>query len=377
MKYYKLILVLIFTISLSCSNNKKQCFLVGDLKNVEGRTYLYLKDLQEDKLVDSILVRNGKFKIKLEIDHPKEFLIHNKRNQFEFRDSKTIWLEPANVNISGDFNFLKNLKINGSESNLIYETYQKMLDSLKTKITSTWQSMDLEKNTETKEIIQKKYDSLKVLIPKKVLMNLLTNSNSYVTLSILYKECYFAFRHLSKKEISQVYDKLPDSLKNTSLGTDILKYINLPGIPNVGEQAYEIAQSNPENKLIKLSDFKGKYVLVEFWSSSCGPCRMSNKEMRKIYDKYKNSNFEILGVAGDNKKEDWIKAIATDSITWPNISDLKGWHNEAFLVYDITNKGIPYNILIDPKGTIIREALCSPIALEKEMKKILEDKNGL
>ena len=377
MKHCKLILVLILTVPLSCTNIKNQCFIDGDLKNIKGRVYVYLKDLQEDKFVDSILVINGKFKFKLEIDHPKDFLIHNKRNQFEFRDSKTIWLEPGKVNISGDFNFLKNLKITGSASNSIYETYQKMLDSLNHKITAARQSIFLEKNIQSKEIIQKKYDSLKALLPKKAFMNLLSNSNSYVTLSILYKECYFAFRNLGKNEIRQVYYKLPDSLKNTSLGVDILKYINLPEIPKVGEQAYEIAQSNPENKLIKLSDFKGKYVLVEFWSSNCGPCRVYNREIRKIYDKFKDSNFEILGVSGDIKKEDWLGAITMDSITWPSISDLKGWHNEAFLVYDITNKGIPYNILIDPKGIIIREDLCNPLALEKELKTIFEEKNGL
>jgi len=155
-------------------------------------------------------------------------------------------------------------------------------------------------------------------------------------------------------------------------GIKIKKYIELPEPPKVGDLAPEIIQLTPEGDTIKLSDYRGKYVLLDFWSSSCGPCRADFKWQRKIYKKYNPKGFEILGVSGDNDKNRWTNAIRQDSISWINISDLKGWGNEAFLLYDI--KFIPQNFLINPEGKIIMRNLCSESYADYEIGKIFENK---
>ncbi len=106
---------------------------------------------------------------------------------------------------------------------------------------------------------------------------------------------------------------------------------------------------------VSLSSYRGKYTLVDFWASWCGPCRQENPEIVKAYDMYKDKNFTILGVSLDNNKEAWLKAIEKDGLTWQQVSDLKKWESEVTELYDI--QAIPFNVLLDPQGKVIATTL--------------------
>jgi thiol-disulfide isomerase/thioredoxin len=137
----------------------------------------------------------------------------------------------------------------------------------------------------------------------------------------------------------------------------------------VGKPAPELSLEDADGKAIPISSFKGKYLLVDFWASWCGPCRMENPNVVKAYSEYKDKNFAILGVSLDKDKGAWQKAVQEDKLAWAQVSDLKYWNSHAVEVFQF--QGIPFNVLIDPQGKIIAQELRGA-DLENKLKEVLQ-----
>ncbi len=144
---------------------------------------------------------------------------------------------------------------------------------------------------------------------------------------------------------------------------------NTGGVVRLGMTAPDFTMNDTEGKPFTLSSLRGKYVLVDFWASWCGPCRGENPNVVIAYNKYKSKNFTILGVSLDEKKEPWLKAIKDDKLEWKQVSDLKYWSNATVQLYGY--ESIPYNVLLDPEGKVIATELRGA-ALEQKLAEVLK-----
>ncbi len=187
-----------------------------------------------------------------------------------------------------------------------------------------------------------------------------------------------AARMLSAQEEMAYMESFDKALDKRFPGTEMTKDYhsflaltkeNLPASTEPGAKAPELKLDDVGGKQVALSSFKGKYVLVDFWASWCGPCRAENPVVLGAYNKYKERNFTILGVSLDNNKENWIKAIVKDGLPWQQVSDLKGWSSTAAAKYGV--RSIPANFLVGPDGVILAKNLRGP-QLEEKLEEVLK-----
>jgi thiol-disulfide isomerase/thioredoxin len=150
-------------------------------------------------------------------------------------------------------------------------------------------------------------------------------------------------------------NKLSPTALQTGLGEQLRQAMEEARFNAIGSIAPDFSQTDTSGNKITLAQFRGKYVLVDFWASWCGPCRRENPNVVKVYDKFKGKNFTVVGVSLDEDREKWLLAIKKDELAWTHISDLKGWENEVAVKYKIT--AIPRNLLLGPDGKILAKDL--------------------
>ena len=179
------------------------------------------------------------------------------------------------------------------------------------------------------------------------------HSGSYLSLNVLESYAYGA----DYVDIAPLFNGLSATIQGTDAGKKFAERLPKLKAVALGATAPEFAEADTSGKVISLSSFRGKFVLIDFWASWCGPCRHENPNVVKAFSHYKGQNFTIIGVSLDRPgaKDKWLAAIHKDGLTWTQVSDLKFWDSKTAGLYAV--RGIPQNFLIDPNGKIIAKNL--------------------
>ncbi|MBL0152225.1 MAG: TlpA family protein disulfide reductase [Chitinophagaceae bacterium] len=177
----------------------------------------------------------------------------------------------------------------------------------------------------------------------------------------------FSLQGMDAAELMPVLD---EAIKKYPTHQGLLSYQKMVET-DANRKAPDFTMNDVNGNPVSLRDFRGKFVLVDFWASWCGPCRQENPNVVKAYNRFKDKNFTILGVSMDKPgdKDKWLAAIKADGLTWTHVSELKYWETSVVPLYGIS--GIPYNVLIDTSGKIIGEGLRGP-ALEAKLAAVLK-----
>jgi peroxiredoxin len=178
------------------------------------------------------------------------------------------------------------------------------------------------------------------------------NGDKYISPYITYRNTY----QFELGELESLFSAFSESVKHSPFVPYIEEHINTMRRVRVGQIYVTFSMRNSEEELVPISSFIGdNYVLLDFWASWCGPCRVENPNLVATYNRFKDKGFEIIGISFDTNKENWLQAVKDDGLTWPQLSDLKGWNNAAGKLYGI--RSIPANVLLDKEGYIIAKNL--------------------
>lgn len=328
----------------------REGLLTATLKNIPDSTVLNIIDIDSGKTINRIPVFGNKFNFKYNFPTPRKILIREDNPKYP-KYTLVIWLENSKIKVSGDYDYFVNAKVEGSSSNELYQQYELQIRKFSNKLSDLNMAKRTTNNQNAKDSISKEIELVTAQYRNEKAKLYSENIDSDVTLYNLAWEVTDYSSVLNKKDLNQVYNQLPEKFKLSSKGLMLKKYISLPEIPKVGEKFIDIVQLTPEGKSESISKNLGKYTIIEFWSSGCAPCRAEHPLMREMYNLYRDKGLNIIGISGDGRKENWIGAIEKDSIPWLNISDLKGWNNEAFMTYGI--KSIPHMFILDENGIIV------------------------
>jgi len=185
----------------------------------------------------------------------------------------------------------------------------------------------------------------------------------------------WASRSLQPEEMDSALKGLKSRFPNSTLIADMVKGSQQQAEPSastgqswVGKTVPDLVMPDLNGKNVSISSFRGKYLLIDFWASWCGPCRMENPNVVKAYHDFKGKNFAILGVSLDKDKDSWQKAITQDHLSWTQMSDLKYWNSQAVETFGF--QGIPFNVLVDPSGKVIAQELRGE-DLDTKLKQVL------
>lgn len=321
--------------------------------------FLVEKQVGDDRVtIDTIhLKADGTYSVKIDATRPQFYVL----NEFE-EDRLTIWAGKDNLKIDfrGEDTAFMKIKnppyvfIEGSKENdlinevnfINHRNYQNMIE-----VGQLQYKASLTKDTALERALGEQFNWLFNDMGERIKLLVKMNQHTPVLMYALDYLHPVKDKALILSEISRLSKEYPWLAEANEKKVNMERQEAIEKKKGIGVTAMDFTQNNTAGKPVKLSDYRGKYVLLDFWASWCGPCRAENPNVLDNYEKFHSKGLEILSVSLDDKKEAWLKAIKDDGLEWAHVSDLKGWKNEVAKEYDI--RAVPSNFLIDKEGKIV------------------------
>ncbi len=351
MRFKSVFLLLAFTGTSIMSYSQQAFSIKGDIAGISSgfKVFLNYRNNSSNQR-DSFELKNGKFSFKGKLDKPVKALLTLQEIHFStpypYRESIEFYIEPGATEIQG-FKGVRQSKIIGGR---IQQQYQELQDSLKSQNQILDNIYAILRHDDIDEVTKGRLRTIARLMNDKreLIENRFIKKNPGLVISwdiVSYRGVI-----IDPEKLNPIFDLLSTELKQTPEGIRLKERIEIAERLKIGNKAMDFTSYDIAGNSVSLSSFKGKYTLIDFWASWCGPCRAENPVLLKAYTKFKNKNFEIFGVSLDENRDKWLKAIDEDKLPWAQVSDLKGFQTIA-KAYGIT--AIPQNLLLDPSGKII------------------------